>query len=65
MQQIADLLGVSVPFIHDVELGRREMPSRHAKGWARALAWTDDKLLHAIGHCSQCRGTGRVAKRVA
>jgi transcriptional regulator with XRE-family HTH domain len=57
LRQVADLAGVSVPFVHDIEHGRRS--TERFEEFADALQVPVLELLSAAGACPHCHGTGR------
>lgn len=57
LRWLAEKIGVSAPFLSDVEHGRR-MALRHLGTIAKMLGTTERALFGDCGFCRHCDGTG-------
>jgi transcriptional regulator with XRE-family HTH domain len=59
LRNVANLVGVSFPFIHDIEMGRRSLAVARYPEVAKALQVPLATLLRWSDACLRCKGTGK------
>lgn len=59
LRALARVLGVSAPFLSDVEHGRRRLTPERVVATAKALGIDARELEAVAGICAHCHGTGR------
>jgi len=59
LRELARTIGVSAPFMSDVEHGRRRLTAERVDAVAKALGMKAKDLESICGICPHCRGTGR------
>ena len=59
LREVAAIIGVSAPYIHDVEMGSRKLALARYSAMAEALQVTLPALLQWSDACPRCKGTGK------
>jgi transcriptional regulator with XRE-family HTH domain len=58
LRAFAEKLGVSAPFVSDVEHGRRHLTAERLMVAARILGTKAERLAEVAGVCTHCMGSG-------
>jgi transcriptional regulator with XRE-family HTH domain len=59
LREVAELVGVSFPYIHDLEMGRRSLAVARYPEVAKILRIPLPTLLKWSDACPRCKGTGK------
>lgn len=59
LREVAALVDVSFPFIHDLEMNKRKLTVFRYDAMAKALHVPVETIVKWSGACPRCKGTGK------
>jgi transcriptional regulator with XRE-family HTH domain len=59
LREVAELVGVSAPYIHDLEMGRRNLAAARYPEVGKVLRVPLTTFLKWSDACPRCKGTGK------